>query len=109
MDDDGNILGLDNDYSTFGKDKNLRAECVKHFENITGLAFGNAVMANINLAFAFIDGKAVAIIDVGQSAAPAFMKNKTENNRKQFYIRRNGSTVEIDLEETLAYAKQKWG
>ena len=109
VDDDGYILGLDNDYSTFGKDKNVQDEWVKHFDNITGLAFGNAVMANINLAFAFIDGKAVAIIDVGQSAAPAFMKNKTENNRKQFYIRRNGSTVEIDLEETLAYAKQKWG
>ena len=109
VEDNGNILGIENDYSTFGKGKNHQDEWVKHFDNVTGHAFGNAFMDNINLEFALIEEKEVAIIDIKVSAAPAFMKNKTENNRKQFYIRRNGSTVEIDLEETVAYIKQKWG
>ncbi|MCO5936906.1 ATP-binding protein [Mucilaginibacter sp. RB4R14] len=109
VEDDGNILGLEHDYSTFGKNKNYQDEWVKHFDNITGHAFGNALMSNIKLDFAFIENKAVAIIDVSTSSTHVFMKNKTDNNRKQFYIRRNGSTVELDAEETVAYIKQKWG
>jgi len=109
VDDDGNILGLDNDYSTFGKNKNFQDEWVKHFDNITAHAFGNALMSNIKLEFAIVEEKAVAIIDVTASATRVFMKNKADGNRKQFYIRRNGSTVEIDAEEILEYVKQKWG
>ncbi|MDB5117022.1 MAG: hypothetical protein JWQ79_2514 [Mucilaginibacter sp.] len=107
--DDGSIVGLDDDYSTFGKDKNHQDEWVKHFDNITGHAFSNAFMSNIKLEFALIDDKTVAIIDINPSSTHVFMKNKAENNRKQFYIRRNGSTVELDLEDTVAYIKQKWG
>jgi hypothetical protein len=109
VDDDGNILGLDDDYSTFGKDKNHQDEWVKHFDNITSHAFGNALMGNIKLEFATLEEKAVAIIDVKASTSHVFMKNKADSNRKQFYIRRNGSTVEITDEEILAYVKQRWG
>ncbi len=99
---------LDDDYSTFGKGKNHQDEWVKYFDNITGYAFGDALISNINLEFAHIEDKSVAIIDVKASSAYVYMKSKADN-RKQFYIRRNGSTVEIRDEEILAYVKQKWG
>ncbi|MFD0766705.1 Eco57I restriction-modification methylase domain-containing protein [Mucilaginibacter lutimaris] len=108
VDDDGNILGLDNDYSTFGKTKNHQDEWVKHFDNITGHAFSDALMANINLEFAHMDEGVVAIVDVKASSNYVYMKSKADN-RKQFYIRRNGSTVELRDEEILSYVKQKWG
>jgi len=109
VDDNANILGLDDDFSTFGKEKNHKDEWVKHFDNITSHAFGDAFIGNIDLNFAEIENKAVAIIDVKASTSFVYMKNKADNNRKQFYIRRNGSTVEIRDEEILIYVKQRWG
>lgn len=108
VDDDGNILGLADDYSTFGKNKNYQDEWVKHFDNITSYAFGNAIMNNVSLNFAIVEEKVVAIVDVRESTTHIFMKNKSDKNRKQFYIRRNGSTVELDAEEIIVYVNQKW-
>ncbi|MES2447150.1 MAG: hypothetical protein V4546_08205 [Bacteroidota bacterium] len=87
----------------------MQDEWVKHFDNLTGTAFGNAIMNNVSLNFAIVEDKVVAVVDVRESATHVFMKNKADKNRKQFYIRRNRSTIELDAEEMIGYVKQKWG
>lgn len=108
VEDNGNIIGLeDTDYLTFNGD-NKKDEFLKHFDNLVEKYFGNALAGKFKVEFTCIDGKTVALVTVKDRAPePVILKNP-ENNKEEFYIRRNASAKDLTMFEFFQYAKEHW-
>lgn len=104
VDDDGNTLGLENDYKTMGKKPNRDG-----FENwLTTLLlgeFGKETSRLIRTSFHDIDGKDVCQLVFKPSPRPIFVK---DGNGEHLYIRAGNSTRLLTSREAIEYSKQRW-
>jgi hypothetical protein len=104
VDDDGNVLGLENDYKTMGKKPNRDG-----YENwVTTLLlgeFGKDASPLIRMTFHDIDGKDVCQVAFKPSPRPIFVK---DGNAEHLYIRTGNSTRLLTSREAIEYSKQRW-
>ena len=109
VDDNGTILGLDNDFSTFSKKKTDKVdEFLKHFDNLIANNFGDTIHHYLDIEFPNVEGKLICAITVKEKASDAvWLRNKGEKT-EQFYIRRTASTVELSPSEAMKYARAHW-
>ncbi len=105
VDDDGQILGLTSDYSTFGKRPDKDG-----YENwLTSLLLdhiGKIFSPYIRIRFYAFGGKEICRVDVKMAQQPAYVK---EGTLETFYIRTNNSTRSLTPRETGTYCLEKWG
>ena len=98
VDDDGNILGIENDIKTMKK-KNL--DGYKLFlSNLISDYIGKQFNSYISIDFPNIDGYFICLLVVKKAKIEAFLK---DNNQNRFYIRTQNSTRELDSKETYEY------
>jgi len=104
VDDDGNVLGLENDYKTMGKKPNRDG-----YENwLTTMLlgeFGKDASPLIGITFHEIDGKDVCQVMSKPSPRPIFVK---EGIAEHLYIRAGNSTRLLTSREAVEYCKQRW-
>lgn len=104
VDDDGNILGLENDYKTMGKKPNRDG-----YENwLTTMLlgeFGKDASPFMGITFHDIDGKEVCQLVFKPSPRPIFVK---DGNSEHLYIRTGNSTRLLTSREAVEYCKQRW-
>jgi hypothetical protein len=104
VDDDGNVLGLENDYKTWGNKPNRDS-----FENwLTTLLlgeFGKDASPLIRITFHDIDGKDVCQVAFKPSPRPIFVK---DGIAEHLYIRTGNSTRLLTSREAIEYSKQRW-
>ena len=96
IDDDNNILGLQNDYSTLKKQNADYFEL--HLRNLINTAFTVRYAARkLVISFLTIDDKDVCIIKIAKGVYPLFLKTTDKNGTKieKFYIRSGNSSQEI--------------
>lgn len=101
VDDNGIILGLENDYTALHGD---RDEFELRLRELSDVAFGQ-LFTKLQLAIAFEelpDGE-VCRVEVSRSERPVFLK---QENRQQFYVRSGNRTVEMQGNEASAYQRQ---
>jgi len=102
--DDGKILGLASDYSTFGKRPGKDG-----YENwLTSLLLdniGKIFSPYIGIRFYAFAGKEICRVDVITARQPAYVK---DGNQETFYIRTNNSTRPLTPRETGTYCLEKW-
>ncbi len=103
VNDNGEILGLEKDYSLLNKKNSdgFELQLTTYFNNLTGGASRNY----FRVLFHIIDGKEVCRVNVSPAPEPVFMGN---HNDRKLYIREGGSTRHYDQETTLKYIKRKW-
>ena len=104
VNDDGEILGLQNDFTSFKG--NQRDKFLKHFANIIGTGFTEPIDAIIKYGLENSEAIEVFVITVEKSAKPRFMKLK--GGEKEFYIRRSATSQKLDIEEAIKYCFDKW-
>lgn len=104
VDDDGIVLGLENDYKTMGKKPNRDG-----YENwLTTMLlgeFGKDASPLIRVSFHAIDGKDVCQLALRPSPKPMFVK---DGNSEHLYIRAGNSTRLLTSREAVEYCKQRW-
>lgn len=104
VEDNGNVFGLENDYSTtdYSKDKflNLLNNLIKDY-------IGLDITPYIHINVDEVQEKEVCVVKVEKSHKPVFMK--TDGQEKQLYIRRGTTTHALDPEETYHYIETNWG
>ena len=104
VEDDGNVLGLENDYKTLGKRPNRDG-----YENwLTTLLleeFGKDASPLIRISFHDTDGKEVCQLALKPSPRPMFVK---DGNGEHLYIRAGNSTRLLSTREAVEYCKQRW-
>ena len=96
IDDDNNILGLQNDYSTLKKQNADYFEL--HLRNLINTTFTVRYAARkLVISFLTIDDKDVCIIKIAKGEYPLFLKTTDKNGNKieKFYIRSGNSSQQI--------------
>lgn len=104
VEDDGIVLGLQHDLSTFTEKQDL-----DNFEqtlmNLIKDYIGADIARFLNVQFEQLSGKDVCIVDVKKAARPVLM---TKQGQKFFYIRLGNTTVQIKDERMLRYVQEHW-
>lgn len=102
--DNKELLGLENDFSTF--DNNPKDGFLLQFDNLLRTHFSEPIDAIIKFGFEQVNSKTIFRVEVEKSNKPRFLINKLKG--KEFYIRRSGSTVSLDVEDAVKYIIDKW-
>lgn len=103
VDDDGNVLGLDNDYNTMSK-KN-RDGFLLTLTNLINQNLGKSTHKFISINIISINDKDVCIVSVEGSDKPIFF-GKSDND--EFYIRASASSQPLGLRESYKYINSHW-
>ena len=98
VDDDGNIMGIENDIKTIKK-KNHDGYRL-FLSNLISDNIGKQFNSYISIDFPNIDGYFVCSLIVKKSKNEVFLKDKNQN---KFYIRTHNLTRELDSKETYEY------
>ena len=104
IDDQGNALGLDNDFSTLRKKTKDGFELA--FNDIATDHLGPVYRQYIDVSFENYQGKLICVIRVRKSPEPVYCQHGQEY---VFYIRVGNSTKQLDAKETVEYVRQRWG
>lgn len=108
VEDNKNIIGLENDFNTFKKDKDKIDEFQKHLDNLIEKYLGNHVYDLLQITFPKIEESFICKIDVKPASTHKILKNVSKNNMEEFYIRRSASTIKLEPSEMLKYIEEHW-
>ncbi|MFQ5447953.1 MAG: helix-turn-helix domain-containing protein [Saprospiraceae bacterium] len=100
--DDGEILGLENDYATLRK-KNRDGFELRIYQLISS-SIGVEFCANIQITFYALDGKDICVVDVEASSNPAYVQ---ANGKTPFHVRVGNSTKTLTIREAVKYISQR--
>jgi type III restriction enzyme len=104
VDDEGTVLGLQNDYSSLEKCNRDGFEL--HLMNLVHASYGKDISPFIHVRFHGVNDRDVCQIDVGPVNRPIFVSD--DKNQQQLYIRTNNQTVGLSLEEAWNYSRMRW-
>jgi len=103
VDDDGNILGLENDYQVIRKGNADGFLLV--MTNLVNKHFGKNAHRLIHSNIVTINGRPVCIIEMGKSEQPVFLK---KGEKEDFYIRASAASLPLGLSEATEYISSHW-
>jgi Schlafen, AlbA_2/Bacterial extracellular solute-binding proteins, family 3 len=104
VDDDGNILGLENDYQVLRKGNADGFLLV--MTNLINKHFGKHTHRLIHSNIVIINGKQVCIVEMSKSEKPVFLK---KGEKEKFYIRAAAASLPLGLQEATDYIRSHWG
>lgn len=110
VDDDGNIVGLENDLSTLKGDDTDAYEL--HLRNLVNSEFGVEYAAsNVKIRFHEISGEWVCLVDVSRGTSPLFVtvSDKSGAKSEKFFVRSGNSSEPIgNPSEISAYIAKRF-
>lgn len=108
--DNGEILGLEKtDFQTFNDINKKTDAFLKHLDNLIEKYFGNHFTRNFEINFNTIKSKTVAVIDIlPNNQEPTFINSFEKNGQDKFFIRRNASTIALNMKDFFIYSKERW-
>jgi hypothetical protein len=109
VDDDGNILGLENDMSGFSERKNWDG-WLQHLVNLARKQIGPEYLSYIVTEKITKENKMVAKIVVKPSQKPAFVEYLDKNGQRkiEFFVRGLNTTQSLDNKQTADYIRNRW-
>ena len=105
VNDDGNVVGLENDYKALPK-KN-RDGFENHLSMLIKTMIGLSFSKYIGVKFERIDEKDICIVTVREGHKPAYLISG--DKKEDFYVRVGNSTQPFSMSEASDYIKTHWG
>ena len=102
VDDDGNVLGLENDFKTL-KHKN-RDGYEREVFRIISTQLGHEACFSNHISFYSLNEKDVCLVDIEPSEKPVYVSD-TENTT--FYVRTGNATYPLTVKETVNYLETR--
>ncbi len=103
VDDQGNILGIENDFKTLKKQNADEFEL--HLRQIIKKYLEKTFEKQIKVTFKKIDEKTVCLIIVLKSEKPVFVNYE---GKEEFFVRNGNSSIPKTRQEQSEYEKQHW-
>ena len=101
--DNGEIIGLENDYRT------LKKQNQDGFEQVimTAIAanLGADLCSHVSILFHVLDKKTLCRLIVSPSARPVFIN---QGNTPKLYVRTGAATRDLNIQEALEFASMRW-
>jgi hypothetical protein len=104
VDDNGEILGLEKDFRTFGKENSSDAFLLK-FDQLINTHIGPEAQANISQKIVEIEDKDIFVVSVTASPKPTFL---IKDGKKEFFVRGSASSQPYDMEQAYEYISRHW-
>lgn len=107
--DNGEILGLQDDYNTLKEANKDHFEL--HLRNLINNAFGKGfATTNINIRFPVVDEIEICEIDIKAGNKPLFLEiqNSSGHKQKRFFVRSGNSSQYLEIDETAAYIAKRF-
>lgn len=108
VDDDGNVLGLDNDFSTLSK---ANADGYELFlRQLLENSLTQNTAATVRVRFATLDGRQVCVVSVAASGKPVFAKppKGSPTSAGEFWVRTGNATKQLHGDDLLDYKTEHW-
>jgi len=108
VNDEGEIIGLENDYSVLGDSKD---DFELHLRELIKKNFGeNFATNNIKVEFPEIDDKEICQIQIIRGLEPAYLEviDKNGNKSKKFYVRSGNSSIEMPIDEATKHINTRF-
>ncbi|MDP3875075.1 MAG: putative DNA binding domain-containing protein [bacterium] len=102
--DDGEVVGLEDDYKTLSK-KN-RDGFENHLSMLVKTMIGLPFTKYVGVKFEKIKNIEVCLVSVGESHRPAYLHNG--DRKEDFFVRVGNSTQPFSMSETEEYIKTRW-
>ena len=102
--DEGEVIGLEDDYQTLPK-KN-RDGFENHLSMLVKTMIGLPSTKYVSLKFEKINNLEVCLVSVGESHKPAYLYNG--DRKEDFFVRVGNSTQPFSMSETEEYIKTRW-
>lgn len=102
LDDNGNVLGLENDFKTL-KHKN-KDGFEREIFRIISTRISHKACFNNHIIFYALEGKEICVVDVEPSDEPVYVNDGTSTT---FYVRTGNATYPLTVKETVDYLKTK--
>lgn len=97
--DNGDIQGLDYDYSLFPDKENLKDEILKQVDSLIAYFLSFSIMPLLNCEIVKIDNKDVLVVLVNKSENPVLLTNRRDGVIKnEIFVRLNASTHEYRID-----------
>jgi hypothetical protein len=106
VNDEGAVVGLENDYSLLGKPNRDGFEL--WLRDTLETYLGKVATTDLAVSFESLDGAEVCRVDVTPADAPVFARPPKGNKAVDFYIRLGNSTRRLGPDELLEYKEQHW-
>jgi hypothetical protein len=101
--DDGEIIGLENDYQTLKKQNQDGFE--QAIMSAIAANLGTDLCSHVSILFHVIDNMDICRLIVSPSARPVFLN---QGNNPKLYIRTGGATRDLNIQEALEFAQIRW-
>ena len=108
VDDDGQVLGLENDYSSLNGDKD-RFEL--HLRNLLNRSISESFVASkLTVNFPILYDNEICQIDIKATDSPIIMdvKDKSGQSAEYFYVRSGNSSQSIPMSQLQQYLKDRF-
>ena len=107
--DEGELLGLESDYSTFKESNKDHFEL--HLRNIVNNIFGkDFATTHLTVKFPIINEVEICEIDIKAGDTPLYCNLSDKNGQmvKKFYVRSGNTSQEFDIQETASYISKRF-
>jgi len=107
--DDGEILGLENDYASLGDADKDKFEM--HLRNLLSNAFGKSFAASrVKIRFPEVSGQEICQVEVNENHEPLILAIADKNGQRmeKFFVRNGNASQEIPLSEMNGYMKERF-
>lgn len=108
VDDDGNALGLDSDYTSLGDADKDKFEM--HLRNLLTKPFGpNFTSSKVKVRFPEYQGQEICQVEVSRAKEPLIVEvaDKNGNKSERLYVRNGNASQEIPLSEMAGYLQER--
>ena len=102
VDDDGLILGLDNDLKVSGKSLDRYSQLLS---TLIADHLGAGFSRFVDFRFEEVEDKTICVVEVEQASKAVFLK---WNNDKEFHVRVGNTTKLLDTQEAHDYIEMHW-
>jgi len=104
VNDDGEVVGLEDDYQTFSSEKNKDGFLLA-LDDLVQDFLGKEYKTFMIPEIIEIDDKQVCVIEVTDSTRPVYVQ---KNNEEQFFVRFGASTRQMTTREASEYIEDNW-
>src|SRR3989344_954922 len=101
--DQGNVIGLDDDFKTLGKQNGDGFEI--HFSHIFHGMIGSEFRQYLQLAWQKVEGKTCCLVTISPSPVPVYLK---EEEKEECFIRLGIGTTSLRFSEASAYINSRF-
>jgi len=109
VEDNKNILGLENDFSTLKNSIDKIDEFQKHIDNLIETYLSNSAFSFLKILFHKLEEGVVCEVEVKSNTKKhIILKNIADGGKEEFFIRRSASTKALSTTEMLEYINSHW-